>query len=83
MGWFLQQYQGRALAWHFGQAFESSSLLIKIPDQRVSFVALANSAGLSRRRQLGNHGDLRKSPAAMLFLNWYFNVSAKTSPALR
>ena len=83
LGWFLQPYQGRALAWHFGQAFESSSLLIKIPDQRVAFVALANSAGLSRRRQLGNHGDLRKSPAAMLFLNWYFNAKRKETSRLK
>ena len=71
MGWFLQQHQGLTLAWHFGQAFESSSLVIKIPDRRVAFVALANSDGLSRRGRLGDHGDVLKSPAAVLFLKWY------------
>lgn len=71
MGWFLQQHQGLLLAWHFGQAFESSTLLIKIPHRRVAFVALANSDGLSRRRRLGDHGDVLKSPAAVLFLKWY------------
>lgn len=73
IGWFLQQHRGATIAWHFGQFFESSSLLITIPDRRVAFVALANSDGLSRRRRLGDHGDVLKSPAAMLFLNWYFN----------
>jgi hypothetical protein len=71
LGWFLQQYPGLAIAWHFGQAFESSSLLIKIPERRVAFVTLANSDGLSRRLRLGDHGDVLKSPAAVLFLKWY------------
>lgn len=71
LGWFVQRYDGLSLVWHFGQAFESSSLLVKIPSQRVAFVVLANSDGLSRRRRLGDHGDVLKSPAARLFLTWY------------
>src|SRR3989442_15780901 len=35
---------------------------------RVTFVALANSDGLSRRRRLGDHGNVLASPAAVLFL---------------
>ena len=69
--WFLQEYRGSLLAWQFGQAVESSSLLLKIPESQVTFVVLANSDGLSRRRRLGDHGDVLGSPAAMLFLNWY------------
>ena len=71
LGWFLQEAQGVSLAWHFGQAFESSSLIIKIRSQRITFVVLANSDGLSRRRRLGDHGNVLASPAAVLFLNWY------------
>ena len=69
--WFLQEYRGSALAWQFGQTFESSSLLIKIPEQQVTFVVLANSDGLSRRRRLGEHGNVLAEPAATLFLAWY------------
>jgi hypothetical protein len=47
--------------------------LLKIPDQRIAFIALANSDGLSRRRNLGDRGDVLKSPAALLFLKWYLN----------
>ena len=68
LAWFVQDYEGRSLAWHFGQTFESSSLVLKIPRDRVTFVALANSDGLSRRRRLGDHGNVLASPAAVLFL---------------
>jgi CubicO group peptidase (beta-lactamase class C family) len=70
LGWFVQQYQGTKLVWHHGQSFEASSLIVKIPERRITFVALANSDGLSRWRRLGDHGDVLASPVAVLFLNW-------------
>ena len=71
LGWFVQQHNGQRLIWHFGQFFENSTLLLKIPDKQVTFVVLANSDGLSRRRRLGDHGNVLASPAAMLFLKWH------------
>jgi CubicO group peptidase (beta-lactamase class C family) len=71
LGWFVQQAQHFSLVWHYGHGFEASSLLIKLPEHRVTFVILANSDGLSRWRSLGDDGDLFASPAAVLFLNWY------------
>jgi hypothetical protein len=62
--------------WHYGHGFESSSLIVKIPAARVTFVILANSDGLSRWRSLGDRADVLASPAARLFLNWY---SARSS----
>ena len=59
------------MVWHFGYGYESSSLIVKLPDQQVTFVALANSDGLSRGRRLGDRADVLLSPAAALFLNWY------------
>lgn len=70
LGWFVQMHRGLKVVWHFGQGYESSSLLIKIPERRLTFVALANSDGLSRGRRLGDHGDVLRSPVATLFLNW-------------
>jgi CubicO group peptidase (beta-lactamase class C family) len=69
LGWFIQQHEGTKLVWHYGHFFESSSLVIKIPARKLTFVALANSDGLSRWRRLGD-GDVLNSPAAVLFLNW-------------
>jgi CubicO group peptidase (beta-lactamase class C family) len=73
LGWFVQTHRGMKIVWHFGQAYESSSLVVKIPDRELTFVALANSDGLSRRRRLGDHADVLRSPAATLFLNWVAN----------
>jgi CubicO group peptidase (beta-lactamase class C family) len=70
-GWFVQQYQSRRLVWHYGHALESSSLIVKVPEERVTFVVLANSDGLSRWRSLGDDAEVTASPAAMLFLNWH------------
>jgi len=70
LGWFVQPYQGSQIVWHFGQGLESSSLLLKIPARQLTLVILANSEGLSRDLQLGDHGDVTKSPAAKLFLSW-------------
>jgi CubicO group peptidase (beta-lactamase class C family) len=71
LGWFVQQSRGRSLVWHYGHGLESSSLILKIPERRVTFVILANSDGLSRWRGLGDAADVSASPAGMLFLNWY------------
>jgi CubicO group peptidase (beta-lactamase class C family) len=70
LGWFVQTYQGTRIVSHFGQGLESSSLLLKIPDRELTFVVVANSDGLSRGVQLGDHGDVLRSPFARLFLNW-------------
>jgi CubicO group peptidase (beta-lactamase class C family) len=71
LGWFVQKARGDRLVWHYGHGFESSSLLVKIPDRRLTFVVLANSDGLSRWRRLGDDANVLSSPAATLFLKWY------------
>jgi CubicO group peptidase (beta-lactamase class C family) len=70
LGWFVQMHQGTKVVWHFGQGLESSALLLKIPERQLTFVVLANSDALSRGLQLGDYGDVLRSPFAKLFLNW-------------
>ena len=70
LGWFVQDVGGRQVVWHYGQGIESSSLIVKVPSERVTFVVLAKSDGLSRRRGLGDSADVTASPAATLFINW-------------
>jgi CubicO group peptidase (beta-lactamase class C family) len=72
LGWFAQVIRGRKIVWHYGHGLESSSLIVKIPDDGATFVILANSDGLSRWRGLGDTADVMASPAARMFLNWYF-----------
>jgi CubicO group peptidase (beta-lactamase class C family) len=72
LGWFVQEIRGCRIVWHYGHGLESSSLIVKIPERHATFVILANSDGLSRWRGLGDKADVKASPAATLFLNWYF-----------
>jgi len=71
LGWFVQIYKGELVAWQFGVSDRaSSSLVIKLPRRRITFVALANSDGLVRPFPLGE-GDLTVSPVGRLFLRFF------------
>jgi CubicO group peptidase (beta-lactamase class C family) len=63
LGWFVQEVNGRKLAWHYGWWTGASSLIIKDLARRRTFVLLANSDGLSREFDLDD-GDLERSPFA-------------------
>ncbi|MCI0389373.1 MAG: serine hydrolase, partial [Acidobacteria bacterium] len=69
LGWFIQQYQGLRLIWHYGYWPDSfSSLYLKIPAKNLTFILLANSDALSSSfRGLGN-GNVVSSAYADTFL---------------
>ena len=67
-GWFVQQYQGERLVWHYGLTPDRySALLIKVPAKHLTVILLANSDGLAKSAQL-HQGDVTKSLFARLFL---------------
>jgi CubicO group peptidase (beta-lactamase class C family) len=70
LGWFVQDVEGMRLIGHYGwwpDAF--SSLLIKLPDQDRALILLANSDGASAPFQIGEYGDLLRSPFVTTFLH--------------
>jgi Beta-lactamase. len=68
LGWFVQSHRGQRVVWHFGMITNAySSLLLKLPDQKITFILLANSDGLSSTFQLSS-GNVTKSLFASLFL---------------
>jgi len=68
LGWFVQEYQGVKLVWHYGLApYAHSSLLLKVPDKELTLILLANSDGASAPFNLGA-GDVLASPFAVAFL---------------
>ncbi|HEX6367581.1 MAG TPA: serine hydrolase domain-containing protein [Longimicrobium sp.] len=75
LGWFVQQYGETRILWHYGFWTANSSLIIKVPDQGLTFVLLANTDMLSRPYNLGADEDVRRSPYARAFLE----VFARTS----
>lgn len=76
LGWFVQNHKGINLIWHYGHVPNAySSLIIKIPDKKLTMILLANSDGASRNFELGK-GDVLKSPFARLFIGHSTGIMA-------
>lgn len=67
-GWFIENYKGNLIAWQYGHWFGSSSLIIKVPKEKITFVILANSDGLSRSTGIGDKATILASPVASIVL---------------
>ncbi len=76
LGWFIQQKEGIKLIWHYGYWIGMSSLIIRVPEKKLSFVLMANSDMLSGPYPLGN-GDIWVSPYAKEFLKSFVLAGAK------
>jgi CubicO group peptidase (beta-lactamase class C family) len=70
LGWFTQNYKGTKLIWHYGYWTCNSSLILKVPDRNLTFIAMANTDNLSRSTDLGA-GDVTSSAVGMAFLKTF------------
>lgn len=78
-GWFVKTFKGIKYVWHTGLWQGVSSLIIKVPEKKLTFIILANSQDLSRpfyagfpiyfRRSL--HKNLKASPFARAFMKGF------------
>lgn len=67
LGWFVQNQRGERVVWHFGLIPNAySSLLLKLPERKLTLILLANSDGLSAPFQLSD-GNVTRSLFAALF----------------
>ena len=77
LGWFVQEHMDVKLVWHYGWAPSAySSLILKVPEEEVTLILLANSDGASAPFQLGA-GDVLKSPFAVQFLNLFTKLEIR------
>lgn len=76
LGWFIQEKEGIKLTWHYGYWTGMSSLIIRIPGKKLSFVLMANSDMLSAPYPLGA-GDIWVSSYAKEFLKSFVLAGAK------
>jgi CubicO group peptidase (beta-lactamase class C family) len=68
LGWFVQNYRGEKIVWHFGLVPNAySSLIIKLPARNLTYILLANSDRLSSPFKLES-GDVTTSVFATVFL---------------
>jgi CubicO group peptidase (beta-lactamase class C family) len=70
LGWFTQNYKGTKMLWHYGYWTGNSSFILKVPEQNITFIIMANSDNLSRPTDLGA-GDALTSPVGMAFLKTF------------
>ncbi len=69
LGWFVQQHNDVKVVWHYGWWDANSSLIIKIPEQELAFIVLANTDMLSRAFPTIGNGNIAVSVVALEFLN--------------
>jgi len=69
LGWFVQQYYDDKIIWHYGWWDANSSLVIKVPEQELAFIILANTDMLSRAFPAIGNGDISVSVVAQEFIN--------------
>ncbi|MFO7684070.1 MAG: serine hydrolase domain-containing protein [Chloroflexota bacterium] len=70
LGWFTQSYRDTRLIWHSGFSPPSTStLFLKLPEEGLTLIVLANTDLLSRSYQAGhgNANDVLSSLAAVTF----------------
>ena len=70
LGWFTQSYKGTKMLWHYGYWTGNSSFILKVPEQNITFIIMANSDNLSRPTDLGS-GNALSSPVGMAFLRTF------------
>jgi CubicO group peptidase (beta-lactamase class C family) len=68
-GWFFQTYQDHKLMWHSGWDEEAgfSALLLRVPEQQLTFIVLANSEGIWWGNPLDG-AQVENSPFAQSFM---------------
>lgn len=75
LGWYVQTYEGVKLEWHFGLTGGHSSLLIRAPQQALTFVALANTSRLTGAYDLRT-ADITVTGPGRLFVESFVLGSA-------
>ena len=68
IGWFVEQVDGRRVVWHSGWwEKQYSALYLKLPDEGLTLILLANSEGVRWEKAL-DEAAIERSPFAAAFL---------------
>ncbi len=71
LGWFILEHEGVTLQWHYGNWTTNSALIVRVPEERLTFVVVANTPRLSTAYGLGNDNNVLRSAVASLFVDTY------------
>jgi hypothetical protein len=76
LGWFVLEHKQNQLVWHYGLWTGNSSLIIKVPQRKLTYVVLANSERLTSS-YLHGRGELLTSPFARAFVDSFVTGDAQ------
>ena len=80
LGFFVQQHRGRRLVWHSGWWEKAySALYLKVPEERLTLILLANSEGLWWKNPL-DAAQVERSPFAVAFLEHFLAHDRRSRP---
>jgi len=72
-GWWTQNWRGRRLVWHGGWWPDAyAGMLLKVPEEGLTLVALGNTDGLHWENRL-QVAEIEKSPLAAHFLELFLS----------
>lgn len=71
LGWFILEHEGVTLQWHYGNWTTNSALIVRVPEERLTFVVVANTPRLSAAYGLGDDNNVLRSAVASLFVDTY------------
>jgi CubicO group peptidase (beta-lactamase class C family) len=76
LGWYVQEWAGHHMVWHTGRWPPSTSALyLKLPDEGITFIVLANTDNLTTPFPMIGSGDLSHSTLMLtLFEQLIFDV---------
>ncbi len=80
LGWFIHEHEGVTLQWHYGHWTTNSSLIVRVPERRLTYVVMANTPQLSAAYGLGGDGNVLRSDVARLFIE-SFVLGGESLPA--
>jgi CubicO group peptidase (beta-lactamase class C family) len=80
LGWFVLEHRGTKIAWHYGLWTGNSSMIVKVPERKLTFVILANSERLTSSYFHGR-GELLTSPFARAFVEGFVTGGAELPEA--
>ena len=66
LGWFSQTYLNERIVWHYGQETSAGSLLLKLPDRKLTLIVLSDSGAVNDAVRLLD-GNAARSPIALAF----------------
>ncbi|MBX3102790.1 MAG: beta-lactamase family protein [Bacteroidetes bacterium] len=80
LGWFVQEYEGIKVVYHFGVWGGCSSLLLKVPERKLTCILLANNERLSSLFDFLGEQGVAASPFALAFLHTFVAGGGKVPP---